>query len=207
MKLFSIFLLLYSTLAVAEVSTSKDLILRQWTNLLHYIPNVNSEHELSASLKALRSDQAQKFKCRYPARYYFLREHFQVPKLADCEGIEDWKEFYQLKDIKVVFAAQFFSDPASILGHTFFLLNSNYFARNLQISLSYAALTPKNVNLATYVWKGLTGGFQGRYTVLPFIERTKLYNLVELRDLWLYTLNLTKKEKDLFNFRTKICNV
>jgi hypothetical protein len=172
---------------------------KHWRALLHYVNDVDLEKELKRTLKLFQSEKTvQKAKCRYLARYEFLKEHYKLLETAPCEEFEEWEKHYELKNVSLVFASQFFSDPASILGHSFLLLESARFERNLQITVNYAAKTPEDVGLFEYVYKGLTGGFFGHFSLLPFFDRVNLYNIFELRDLWIYRLNFTKKEKHLF---------
>jgi hypothetical protein len=59
--------------------------------------------------------------------------------------------------------------------------------------VNYAAFTDEKNGLV-YAIGGLTGFYQGRYSLLPYYEKIKEYVHSEQRDIWEYDLNLTPQE-------------
>ena len=45
-----------------------------------------------------------------------------------------------------------------------------------------------------YAFKGLFGGYQGRFSIAPYYVAVKTYGDIENRDIWEYGLNLTQEE-------------
>ncbi len=138
------------------------------------------------------------FQCLFPARTKFLKKYFDITAVPICNNLASWKKSYLVDNISLIFASQYVSNPSSAFGHTFLLLKSDKIKEYLQLTFNYSAEVPKDINAAMYVLKGLTGGFEGSYTSLFFIERLYQYGDVENRNLWEYELNFTKQEVNLF---------
>ena len=198
-----------------------------WLNLLYYertgsgfVSRVNKPEffatreagfkdplgELRAELAAFR-DQAGKLdvtdpdssaQCLFPARYRFLRTRLSLPAPAHCPKLETWKGSYKPNGIKLVYASQYISNPASVFGHSFVVATNNAKSKGFWLTYNFAADMPQGLEAYSYVVGGLTGWYRGDYSVLPFYQRLFQYGAVENRDLWLYQLKLTPDELDLF---------
>ena len=86
------------------------------------------------------------------------------------------------------------NNPSSMFGHTLFRIDR---ADNPSALTAYAlhfAATTSGDNGFVYVIKGLTGGYPGYFSVMPYYEKVKSYNDIEDRDIWEYRLNLTPEE-------------
>lgn len=200
---------------------------QQWSHLLHYrthpftgryISQNDSKNfflaengkssllgELQADLQAfLLTDQAdnKSAQCQFPARYHWLKQ--QLPELAfidqSCSELEEWQTEVDAEYVTLVFPASHINSPSSMYGHTFIRLdkkdpNSN---KLLAQSVNFAANADPTDNELVFSWKGLTGGYPGVVSVLPYYAKTNEYSHMEYRDIWEYRLDLNKQEVDQF---------
>lgn len=161
--------------------------------------------ELNASLELFRKPE-QFIKqnkghpeCIYPARYHFLKSHFNFKdSQVKCPALEKWLEQVRGDEIAIVYASQFVSNPASVMGHTFLHIIDKNNPDFLNTSLGYAAQVPKDEGPFSYAYNGLTGGYPGIFFENPFYEKIHEYSNMEQRDVWEYHLALTQDEKLLF---------
>lgn len=65
------------------------------------------------------------------------------------------------------------------------------------MSLNFAADVSPDVPATTYAIKGLNGGFEGRFRLLPYHIKLREYGQIENRDTWEYELTLDKPAVDL----------
>ena len=200
---------------------------QQWSHLLHYrthpfsgryISQNDSKNfflaengkrsllsELQADLHAfLLDNQAdnQSAQCQFPARYHWLKQ--QLPELRfidqSCSELEEWQTDINAEYVTLVFPASHINSPSSMYGHTFIRLdkkdpNSN---KLLSQSVNFAANADLTDNEIVFTWKGLTGGYPGVVSVLPYYAKTNEYSHMEYRDIWEYRLDLNKQEVDQF---------
>lgn len=152
--------------------------------------------ELSASVLAAGSDP--NFPCRFPARARFLRRYYGLRiDESNCLSLQAWREKLQSSRVAVVFATQFVGSPASSMGHTFL----NFWDQNkehyLSQTVNFAAKMPSNVNIAEYVIGGLGGNFFGEFAAGAYYEKVHEYSNMEQRDIWEYTLRLSKDQQEM----------
>ena len=163
--------------------------------------------ELEATLKAFFSSaktgsRSQSPQCEYPARYRWLDSQLDFdPSLMpvrECEALERWRELIDAKSVSLVFSSYYFNNPASMFGHTLLRVNSADDAKPslLDFAISYAADTEGSDNFFDYAWNGVSGAYEGRFTVYPYYDMVKLYNDLENRDLWEYQLDLSTEQVD-----------
>jgi hypothetical protein len=84
------------------------------------------------------------------------------------------------------------NNPASMYGHTFLRLNGKGHSSEqplLDYTINYAADTQSN-NGVLFAVLGLTGGYRGRFSSMPYYVKVQQYNNLESRDLWEYSLAL-----------------
>jgi hypothetical protein len=163
--------------------------------------------ELAATLAAFfvagpETDREQPAQCRFVARYAWLKEKlaFDPARLpeAPCRRFREFRAALDPQGATLIFAAAFLNNPASMFGHTLLRLDrrgQDERTRLLAPTLNYAAHATDPLGLR-YAWKGLTGGYPGRFTVSPYFVKVRDYNDLEHRDLWEYRLNLTPAELD-----------
>ncbi len=157
----------------------------------------NPAAELAAT-KAYLQKSPGEASCRYPARALYLKQ-YRPDGSELCERWRRWKEAIQAEGIELVFAAAFVNSPSSMYGHTLLKFPRGGASKGqelLDYTLSYGADTG-TAGGAVYVWKGLTGGFEGKYVSAPFYLKVREYNFVENRDFWIYPLKLQPEELEL----------
>ncbi|WP_297432957.1 DUF4105 domain-containing protein [Sulfurimonas sp.] len=160
----------------------------------------NPSSELNATLDAFFSLQKKDDNssiCKFPARYAWLQEQLKATDFPKANCLEYEKIFKRVdpKSTTLVFPAAHINSPASMFGHTFLRINSSYHSKLLSYAVNYAADADETKeNGILFAIKGLTGGYYGMYSLLPYYDKLKEYRDSEQRDIWEYNLNLTQKE-------------
>ena len=138
--------------------------------------------------------------CRYPGRHAWLSRlrpdlAAQWPKAA-CLELDTWLKGLDADQVTLVFASDYVNNPSSMFGHTLMRIDAasqRDDTRLLSYAINYSAQTNTS-NSLEFAVKGLTGGYPGAYSLLPYYEKVKEYNDWESRDLWEYELALTPAE-------------
>lgn len=165
------------------------------------------EAELHATLVSFFSKAGQGTKdehaqCRFIARYRWLKQElaFDTARLPEqaCDEFHAWMDELNAGQLTLVFPAAYLNNPASMFGHTLFRVDpkgqENHFGL-LGYAINYAAITEQQRGIP-YAFKGLFGGYPGRFSVAPYYVSVKQYSDIENRDIWEYTLNLEPEEID-----------
>ena len=92
----------------------------------------------------------------------------------------------------MVFPTSHINSPASMYGHTFIKISSSKDTPLISNAINYAAKTDEKNGLI-FAFQGIFGGYEGRYSILPYYEKLKEYNNLEQRDVWEYDLNLNER--------------
>jgi hypothetical protein len=98
--------------------------------------------------------------------------------------------------LTLVFPAAYLNNPASMFGHTLLrvdALGEGEQTRLLANTINYAADTHEQRGVK-FAFKGLFGGYRGRFSIAPYYAAVKTYGDIENRDIWEYGLNLTPEE-------------
>jgi len=199
-------LLLPSPLFSLDTTTLSQA--RYWQQLLHFRDGkseidspdfflspkgkTDAKAELEATLYAVHHDKS--VFCKFPARVKWLYE--KIPSLDGdeaCPALENLIENYHASKAVLVFPTAHINSPASMFGHTFLRIDDEKGRALTANAVNYAAKTAEN-NGFLFAYNGLFGGYEGRYSVLPYYKKIKEYNNLERRDIWEYTLNLKKEE-------------
>ncbi len=167
-----------------------------------------SQLELVATLAAFFSDKAiaptkYSAQCRFPARFYWLNQQlkFDANRLS-TEVCDDLQIYYQAmapESLSVIFPSAHPNSPSSMFGHTLLRINKKDQTENtrmLAFSVNYAAQIDPEQDMLSYTVLGLTGGFMGKFMVLPYYLKLREYGQIENRDLWEYDLNISKQQLD-----------
>lgn len=135
--------------------------------------------------------------CLFPARLRQLKKDLGL-KVSDvtCTALQTWKQQFAAKKVSVMFASQFVSNPASVMGHTFLKFTNPKQPEYMNIAVGYAATIDENTSAISYVYNGLFGGFTGQFSVFPVHEKYHEYTNMESRSLWEYPLSLNEEEID-----------
>lgn len=97
--------------------------------------------------------------------------------------------------VYVVFAGPYSSSPSSAFGHLFIVIpGSEGESLPLWDVVSFTAET-NDAGPLKYLSVGIAGGFWGHYEKLKFHEKTRDYQLLEDRDLWLAELRLSAEQR------------
>ena len=156
--------------------------------------------ELLAALERLDSPaESVAYQCRFPARSAFLRQHFprqaHAWPPADCPDYQAWRQRLGVRRVTLVFASAYLNNPSSMFGHTLLRLDGQGRSPLLSWAVNFAAQTRDRQGLS-YAWKGVTGGYAGRFGIYPYYDKVREYARIENRDLWEYELDLTAKQLD-----------
>jgi len=150
---------------------------------------------------SLKKDQDHP-QCSYPARYKWLKKQLQFDssRLPEqkCERLKEWLGQLNPDRVTLIFASFYMNNPASMFGHSLLRIDSKQAGpgkKLLSYGVNYSA-TPDTTNPLFYALKGLSGFFQGTFTVFPYFVKVQEYNNWESRDLWEYELNLTPDQID-----------
>ncbi|MGM1052598.1 MAG: DUF4105 domain-containing protein [Pseudomonadota bacterium] len=163
--------------------------------------------ELAATLAALRqpaSDDEPHARCRFPARALWLtRQTGEQWPAAECPEWQVWQQEHKGAEAGLMFASGYLGNPASFFGHLMLHLErpgegqGETLSWLLDTSLNFGADVPADEGLATYMAKGLFGGYEATYSRAPFYRNTTLYSEREMRDLWHYRLALSASKRSL----------
>jgi len=165
-----------------------------------YNPHAELEASINAFLQTQKSEKTSA-QCQFPARLNWLKS-----KLGDnyfpthtCPEFDKWFKKIDAKSITLIFPAAYLNSPSSMFGHTLIRIN-RLSGKNslLDYSVNYAANADPNDNELVFSYKGLSGGYPGIFTVLPYYEKVNEYSFLESRDVWEYELELNKEEIDQF---------
>jgi hypothetical protein len=161
--------------------------------------------ELAATLAAFLEAAGEKpdghARCRFPARYKWLRKSLdwgtQTPPAIACAQYAAYTMQHQVESLSLVYATGYLSNPASSYGHILLKFNTRRAVQPSELldqSLNFGAVVPDNENALVYVLRGLFGGYQATFTHQQFYAMNHAYAENELRDLWEYELALAADE-------------
>ncbi len=149
--------------------------------------------ELFATIKAMQLPPGEHTEdhavCRFPARLRFLKQngfYFTNEHLISCESRDRLLNRIAKNKVSLVFASHNPGSAASMFGHTLIKLEGDTHSD----AVNFAAGTG-NTGPVSYVIKGLTGGFQGYFSFVPYNDKLFDYTLKEDREVWEFELDLT----------------
>ncbi|MFP4533268.1 MAG: DUF4105 domain-containing protein [Desulfobacterales bacterium] len=152
--------------------------------------------ELHATIRYLfgGGTDVQEATCRFYARYSWLKETLGKafpPCFADrsCPDIDR----IEPQSASLIFPTYYMNNPASMFGHTLLIIDTAYTNKRLSNAVNYAAATGGGDGLSMAL-SGLTGLYQGYYSVMPYYKKIQEYSDINQRDIWEYQLNLTPAE-------------
>ena len=155
--------------------------------------------ELQASIEALAPQGAQA-RCRFPARYRFLADHLgwkNSDPFSICEDYREWRQSVKATRAVLVFPAAYLNSPSSMFGHTLLRLDQGEdSAVWLSWAVNFGAVSTAQDNSLFYIYRGLAGGYPGRFALVPYVQKIQEYSHMENRDMWEYTLDLDQEEID-----------
>jgi hypothetical protein len=183
--------------AAEDTGVGGDIL---WRNLLHVQsdrPLINDpdfiltnkhfsvQFEYQKNLEYATKAPAQYF-CKFPARYMVFYERQLVPKpdISLCDDLKEFVEKAPVENVSLVFAAEDISSSSSMMGHLMLKIEGvNIDGLNVQHAISY--FTDANtVNVPKLLFDSLIVGKDGYYTLSPYVERLRRYNINEQRNVW-----------------------
>lgn len=162
--------------------------------------NALTELEANVQAFATASTGNTNAACLFPARRAWLTA--QRPDWAnawptpECPELALWLNAIDARQATLVFASDYLNNPSSMFGHTLLRIDARTQSddtRLLAYAINYAAQTNTSNGLE-FAIKGLSGGYPGQFSLLPYYEKVKEYNDWESRDLWEYELSLSPAE-------------
>lgn len=200
---------------------------KQWAHLLHYRnhpytfrfigQNDSEEFYLSeegktnllaelqanvAAFKKINIPDNQSAQCQFPARYQWIKQQLPEGTFVNqsCSEFEEWKSEINAHNLTLIFPASHINSPSSMYGHTLVRMDREDESKSklLSYSVNFAANADPSDNELVFSYKGLTGGYPGVVSVMPYYEKTNEYQHMEYRDIWEYRLSLTESEVDQF---------
>ncbi len=208
---------------IEQAQSQKLSAQREWRILVHYLPKgsgyvsevddpkffnaasgkTHPQDELEATLTAFFAPQAknsQHPQCQFIARYHWLKQKlaFNSVRLPaqSCPEFDTWLAELEPAGLTLIFPAAYLNNPSSMFGHTLLRIdrkNQTEQTRLLAYALNYAANT-NETNGFVFAIKGITGGYPGLFSILPYYKKVKEYNDLENRDIWEYQLNFSEPE-------------
>lgn len=221
--MFQLIFALFSFSVLAAPSLEDLSQTTKWHNLLHYKKTWLGGHKSQADgmafflhpegktnphaeLKELVDQISTKTHpknedaaCKFPLRSKWVNKELGYPYKIDYSGCTTYFEFFQkvaARRASIVFSSYYLGNPNSAFGHT--LLRLSRYADNketemLDYGINFAA-DARETNPMLYAFKGLMGGFEGRFAAIPYYYKIREYTNYEFRDLWSYELDLTFAE-------------
>lgn len=192
----------------------------QWLKLLHYhqdtiqnyvglVENAefyldkkagqyNPQSELMATIEAFNNPN-NKAKCMFPARFNLLKERgFVAGDLQDCDKYRQFMEDVKPDGITLLFTNAYMNNPASLFGHTLIRIDTKRKGTQMLAHGSNFGANSGTEYGFLFAFKGLFGGYDGVYSIMPYWEIINTYNNIENRDIWEYKLNLSQEEQIKF---------
>ncbi|MCX6128365.1 MAG: DUF4105 domain-containing protein [Proteobacteria bacterium] len=171
--------------------------------------NTNPSNEMLADIAGffapLKSGEDSNLhtQCRLPARLKWLQSELGIRQSdlpsIDCTSLRQFNQLNQFQAVSLVFSSYYLNSPGSMFGHTLLRLHRQNGLEDasdghLDLALNFAAEMSPDVGAFDYVWKGLTGQFEGRFKLMPYYLKLQEYMYHERRDLWEYQLDFTPEE-------------
>lgn len=157
--------------------------------------------ELKASLYALLDqpqDTSSHFFCRYPARLQFFIKQLELDNenfnKIHCLELNTWLKEHISQTATLIYPSSYLNNPSSVFGHTFLRFNRDNYEKSLSFAVDFAAIVNPDEGLFSYIYKGISGGFKGIYSIKPYYVKSWEYSDVENRKVWEYELNLNETQ-------------
>lgn len=161
----------------------------------------NAAAELKTALKIFSQPQLSEYKkaaCQFPARYHWIQQQFPhlIQPRPECVDFEKFRDEINIESVYLVFPVAYLNSPSSMFGHTFLRLKAAHRDNPLlDYAVNFAANADESENTILYSIRGLTGGYPGNFSVVPYYDKIKEYSFLDSRDIWEYELKLTANER------------
>lgn len=154
--------------------------------------------ELQATIAAVEKKGSAE-RCQFPSRYAFLAKKLgwaDDDAFAHCTEYLEWRRKIPSANALLIFPASYLNSPSSMFGHVLLRLDTSKHPEDVWSSwaINFGADISNLDNSIVYAWRGLGGGYPGRFTIVPYVSKIQEYSHLENRDMWEYTLNLNTEE-------------
>lgn len=168
---------------------------------------INPKSELIATVQAMNlpfNNDKTHPRCDFPARTQWLLREGVIAERDDivCTEFDEWLKDYGDGDIGLTFASGYLGNPASFFGHLLLHIRTNENSSNsktasylMDSSINFGADVPETDGMIAYMFKGLVGGYEARYSQAAFYRNNTIYSESQMRDSWLYLLELQEDER------------
>ena len=99
-------------------------------------------------------------------------------KDVPCPELQAYMDKVKPSSVTLVFSSAYANNPGSMFGHTFLRINSSLNKKTVQEKqdlldwgISYAAQVPQDENGLVFVFLGLSGGYPGQFSLLPYYAK------------------------------------
>ncbi len=165
------------------------------------------EAELLATVAALfeplpENPEIEHPRCQFPERTRWVIEKLgiseaEIPPVS-CPVFDSWLARFNPGKASLIFATAYLNNPASLYGHTFLKMTAKGAPESsdvLSYIVNFAATVDTDIGVL-YASRGLFGGFDGRFSTVPYYLKIQEYTNVENRDLWEYPLDFNQEQVD-----------
>lgn len=142
-------------------------------------------------------------RCRFPARAMWLKNQGVIDyhKETQCTALTEWLDANSDSRIGLVFADGYLGNPASFFGHLLLHISPDGVSASehtalLETSVNFGADVPASDGLLRYMMLGVTGGYTATFSETLFYQNSHVYAERQMRDLWLYYLDLDEGQRD-----------
>lgn len=176
-----------------SLSENPEFFLAKWGN-------ISPRLELEAAIDGLffEGDSGESPECRFPERYRWLREKFNIPSSSfpspECKDFEDWKTGLDTESVSLIFAAGSLDSPSAFYGNTFLRLRKRGAADGLQDKAAGYSRAADAERGFFFALKSVAGSYAAQFSILPYDEKLQQYSDIRNRDLWEFPLGLTQDE-------------
>lgn len=208
------FIFLFSSIFFSNASLAGVASSTQWQKLNYFdkgflldtssfltsknIDRATLQTELDSFVLLAKSDPS--LACRYPARYRFLYQQNIFSKPLDysqCPSLEEYMKKVPTEKFYYVFAAENITSVTSMMGHGFLMAEGSDASGKLR-KHSFSFFAELNSLNPIYLFYGATiSGLKGQFALHPYQKDLQQYLVREEREVWEYSLDLTKGEAEL----------
>jgi hypothetical protein len=152
----------------------------------------NLKDEFFSALNQFKNNP--KTQCKFPARKFFLEKELNItfPKVQ-CDALEEYKTKATPKNLYLVFASENIKNPSSMMGHSFFKIETN---KNRNYAITFFTVI-NTFNPLKLLYENVYGGMRGIFSLQPYNEVLYNYLSKENRNVWEFKLKLTNYQKML----------
>jgi hypothetical protein len=156
----------------------------------------------SELISALEQINKEYIVCQYPARYNWLKNRLNITDdvldIKKCKKVHKFVSNLEASSVYLVYTSAYFGTPVAMFGHDFLYIKRKNKSKMLGKSVNFYAYIPESTDVLEYVFKGLFGGFEAKYSLQDYYLLIKEYSDLSQRDIWEYELDFSKDELEQF---------